>query len=90
VDRLYLAGGFGYALHVETAVRIGLIPASMKDKVIISGNLSGLGARLSLHSEDFNRRIKRIADTAKYFELSNHVGFNEAFVMKMNFEDPVI
>ena len=90
ISRLYLAGGFGYAMHVETAVRIGLIPASLKDKVISSGNLSGLGARLSLHSDDFNRRIKRIAGKAKYFELSNHMGFNEAFVMKMNFQDPLI
>ena len=85
VKRIFLAGGFGYALHVESAARIGLIPRGLKDKVIRAGNLAGLGARLALHSEDFIKRVNNIREKAEYFELSNHLGFNEAFVMEMNF-----
>lgn len=85
VERLYLAGGFGYALHVDSAARIGLFPASMKDKVIRAGNLAGLGARLAIHSGAFRERIKSIQKKAEYFELSNHPGFNEAFVMEMHY-----
>ena len=87
VRRLYLAGGFGYALHVESAAKIGLIPGSLKDKVIRAGNLAGLGARLAMHSADFNSRVNNIRERAKYFELSNHPGFNEAFVMEMGFPE---
>jgi uncharacterized 2Fe-2S/4Fe-4S cluster protein (DUF4445 family) len=85
IERLYLAGGFGYALHVDSAARIGLFPASLKDKVIRAGNLAGLGARLAIHSDAFKERIKSIRDKAEYFELSNHMGFNEAFVMEMHY-----
>ena len=85
VERLYLAGGFGYALHEDSAARIGLIPENLKSKVIRAGNLAGLGARLALHSEEFKRRVDMIREKAEYFELSNHMGFNEAFVMEMGF-----
>ncbi len=85
VERLYLAGGFGYALHEDSAARIGLIPENLKSKVIRAGNLAGLGARLALHSEEFKKRVDNIRDKAEYFELSNHMGFNETFVMEMGF-----
>ncbi len=85
VERLYLAGGFGYALHEDSAARIGLIPENLKSKIIRAGNLAGLGARLALHSEEFKVRVDKIRDKAEYFELSNHMGFNEAFVMEMGF-----
>jgi len=85
VERLYLAGGFGYALHEDSAARIGLIPENLKSKVIRAGNLAGLGARLALHSEEFKKRVDMIREKAEYFELSNHMGFNEAFVMEMGF-----
>ena len=85
VERLYLAGGFGYALHEDSAARIGLIPEKLKSKVIRAGNLAGLGARLALHSEEFKKRVDKIREKAEYFELSNHMGFNEAFVMEMGF-----
>ncbi|MBT3242943.1 MAG: DUF4445 domain-containing protein, partial [Bacteroidetes bacterium] len=81
----YLAGGFGYALHTETAAQIGLFPKSMIPKVIRAGNTAGLGARLSLHSEDFITRIIELKDKSQHFDLSTDMGFNERFVMNMNF-----
>lgn len=44
IDRVYLAGGFGYYLDVEAAFRIGLLPASMRGKVTAAGNTSLAGA----------------------------------------------
>ncbi|MBT5425619.1 MAG: DUF4445 domain-containing protein [Bacteroidetes bacterium] len=85
VKKLYLAGGFGYALHTETAAQIGLFPKSMIPKVIRAGNTAGLGARLSLHSEDFITRIIELKDKSQHFDLSTDMGFNERFVMNMNF-----
>ena len=43
VDKVYLAGGFGYRMDVEKAVGIGLIPEVFADKirVIGSGALEG-------------------------------------------------
>ena len=38
VDKVYLAGGFGYRMDVEKAVGIGLIPEVFTDKIRVIGN----------------------------------------------------
>ncbi|MEG2231949.1 MAG: ASKHA domain-containing protein, partial [Lachnospiraceae bacterium] len=44
IDRVYLAGGFGYYLDVRYAKEIGLVPAELADKVVAVGNTSLYGA----------------------------------------------
>lgn len=44
IDRVYLAGGFGYYLDVEASVAIGLLPAYMRGRVQAVGNTSLAGA----------------------------------------------
>ena len=44
IEKVYLAGGFGYYLDIKSAVEIGLIPAVLKDKCISVGNASLAGA----------------------------------------------
>lgn len=46
IDRVYLAGGFGYFLDVKSAVAIGLIPIELSEKVAAVGNTSLAGAFL--------------------------------------------
>lgn len=87
IAKVYLAGGFGYAIHPESASALGLFPKELEDKIIRAGNTAGLGARLFLHSDEFAARIKNIADRAEHFDLSMDMGFNESFVMNMGFPD---
>lgn len=44
IEKVFLAGGFGYYLDVEAAVAIGLLPASMRGRVQAAGNTSLAGA----------------------------------------------
>lgn len=44
IDRIYLAGGFGYYLDVEAAIAVGLLPAYMRGRVRAVGNTSLAGA----------------------------------------------
>lgn len=44
IDRVYLAGGFGYYLDVHAAVSIGLLPKELENKTIACGNTALLGA----------------------------------------------
>lgn len=44
IDRVYLAGGFGYYLDVHAAVQIGLLPEELEQKTIACGNTALLGA----------------------------------------------
>jgi len=85
IEKVYLAGGFGYAIDPVSAVRIGLLPPELEHKVIRTGNTAGLGSRLYLHSEEFKKRANNVAQEAKHFDLSVDMDFNELFVMNMNF-----
>ncbi|MBE5881611.1 MAG: DUF4445 domain-containing protein [Lachnospiraceae bacterium] len=44
VQRVYLAGGFGYKLSVEAACRIGLIPSVWRERTVAVGNTALAGA----------------------------------------------
>lgn len=44
VDRLYLAGGFGYELDAEASYAIGLLPVRLRGRVQVVGNTSLAGA----------------------------------------------
>ena len=70
VEKVFLAGGFGYAISPQSAVKIGLLPEEFEKKVIRAGNTAGLGARLFLHSEEFRKRANKIAQHAQHFDLS--------------------
>ena len=85
VEQVFLAGGFGYALHDWSAARIGLIPAGLEKKLIRAGNTAGLGARLWLQSGEFRDNTRSLTSRMKYVELSDHPEFNDRFVMNMGF-----
>lgn len=51
IDRVFLAGGMGYYLAPEAAVRIGLLPAELAGKTVAVGNAALEGAFL------YGRRI---------------------------------
>jgi uncharacterized 2Fe-2S/4Fe-4S cluster protein (DUF4445 family) len=86
INVLFLAGGFGNYLNVESAMKIGLIPPGMKDKVISLGNTAGTGAILSLNSESFETRvIPEILQRIRYVELAEDDDFPLEFAMNMNF-----
>ena len=85
IDALYLAGGFGNYLRVESAVALGMIPAALEEKVIPVGNTSGTGALLALKSVPFASDINRLRERMTYIELSEDGDFPMEFAMNMNF-----
>jgi uncharacterized 2Fe-2S/4Fe-4S cluster protein (DUF4445 family) len=84
LDALFLAGGFGNYINTESAITIGLLPQSLKDKIIPIGNTSGTGASLALKSEQFQSTIDRILEKTEYIELSGHDDFVVEYAMGMN------
>ena len=44
IEKVFLAGGFGYYLDVEAAVAVGLLPAHLRGRVRAAGNTSLAGA----------------------------------------------
>jgi uncharacterized 2Fe-2S/4Fe-4S cluster protein (DUF4445 family) len=86
VDELMLAGGFGNYLSIRSALRIGLIPATLPArKIRYVGNAAALGAQLALVSEAERARAVTIAQSIEHVSLAAHPDFQDIFVECMNF-----
>jgi uncharacterized 2Fe-2S/4Fe-4S cluster protein (DUF4445 family) len=85
VTELMLAGGFGNYVSIESAQRIGLIPALPRGRVRYVGNAASLGAQLCLLSERHRAEAERVAARIEHVSLATHPDFEQIFVDAMNF-----
>jgi len=85
IDTLFLAGGFGNYINTESAIRIGLLPSEMKDKIIPLGNTSGTGAILALKSVRFDDVVQKLLSKTIHVELAADEDFAVEFAMNMFF-----
>jgi len=87
IANLYLAGGFGSYIHKESAIRIGLLPRELADKIKVVGNAAGKGALIHLLSAEARERCSKICAATDYVELSASPEFMDSYVEKMSFGD---
>ena len=85
VDRVYLAGGFGYYLDMEKAIRIGLLPEEWKDRITAVGNSSLAGAEQSARSREYVTLLEKLAKKAQEVQLSLTPDFNELYLRYISF-----
>jgi uncharacterized 2Fe-2S/4Fe-4S cluster protein (DUF4445 family) len=85
LDTIYIAGGFGFFINLENAVKTKLLPESFLGKTAVCGNLSLKGAVKSLVSTDFASRCRGIIAQCEILELASERGFTEAFAENMYF-----
>jgi len=88
ITHLYVAGGFGNYMNMDSAFNIGLLPEEMKGKTELIGNAAGTGALLALKSKSFLERIELIRQKTEYIELSYDKDFPLEFALKMYFTPP--
>jgi uncharacterized 2Fe-2S/4Fe-4S cluster protein (DUF4445 family) len=86
IRKVFIAGGFGNFMNMESALDIGLIPPELKGKIVSAGNTAGMGAKLYLISNDYRQKAEHIAELATYIELSNKAEFQDFYVDAMTFE----
>ncbi|MBN1481156.1 DUF4445 domain-containing protein [candidate division KSB1 bacterium] len=86
IERLYLAGGFGSTIRTSSAIRIGLLPQELSNRIFPIGNSAATGARLALESHAFRAEIDKVRATADYIELSMRPDFNAFYISAMGFE----
>lgn len=85
VDTLFLAGGFGNYINIDSAMRIGLIPPQLKERIISLGNTSGTGALAALKSTKFDDAMKKVISKSVLVELAGDDDFAMEFAMNMMF-----
>lgn len=85
IGTLYIAGGFGSHLNVDSAATIGLIPDALAGSVRILGNAALAGAARLLLDTDAIARIRTICARATFVNLGGDPLFNELYVDHMFF-----
>lgn len=92
VDRVQLAGGFGYYLKPEMAEEIGLLPAGMKEKALAGGNTALCGALLAGRElfasgcESLAAKLERAASDTEVINLALEKDFENRYIHAMDFK----
>jgi uncharacterized 2Fe-2S/4Fe-4S cluster protein (DUF4445 family) len=79
LDEVVIAGAFGSALRVESALAIGLLPPLPAGRIRQVGNAAGAGAGLMLLSVDERREAELLSKQIRYMELAGNRRFNRLF-----------
>lgn len=86
VDTIYIAGGFGSHLNIDSARAIGLVPRALAGKVKVLGNAALAGASRLLLDQESQTELRRIAQLSTHVNLGGNPQFNDRYVENMLFE----
>ncbi|EPR12570.1 ASKHA domain-containing protein [Ruminiclostridium papyrosolvens] len=87
IQKVYLAGGFGSYINIDSALKIGLIPGELEGRIVSVGNAAAQGAIDILNNKSLLSAAQEISKSINYTELSNSKDFNDYYVDCMTFED---
>ena len=87
VNTLYIAGGFGCHLDLRSAVRIGLIPRELSDRVQVIGNAALDGASMLLMDVSLRETIAAFRAKTIHVRLDGNPDFADRYVEAMLFEE---
>ncbi len=85
IDRLYIAGGFGSFLDLESAAEIGLFPYCLLKNAVVLGNAALAGASMILQSRHLAEKSSALAASAQTVDLTGSPVFMEQYMDCMMF-----
>lgn len=85
LSRVFVAGGLGYYMNMDSAAAIGLLPEELRTKLVSVGNTSLGGASLLLYDPSLSERITAEAAAYRTVDLNQSAAFNELFITHMMF-----
>jgi len=85
VDRVLIAGSFGFHLRTASLIHLGLLPREFKDRVEFVGNTSKSGARAFLLNRRLRDELKQLAQRVRVLELANDPAFEKTFIQALSF-----
>ncbi|MCR4690414.1 MAG: ASKHA domain-containing protein [Lachnospiraceae bacterium] len=87
IEKVYLAGGFGYFLDVDSACNIGLLPEQLREKTTAVGNTSlsgGLAYGLAYRKDPGADPAEEIKRRTKSINLAREDGFEKRYIDAIN------
>ncbi len=80
LSRIQIAGGIGGGIDFPNAITIGIFPDLPLEKFSYIGNSSLSGAYAILLSRQAEAKVRELAGSMTYVELSNEPGYMDEFV----------
>jgi uncharacterized 2Fe-2S/4Fe-4S cluster protein (DUF4445 family) len=87
VEQVYIAGGLGFHISMDSAVRTGLLPSCFRDRASVCGNTSLEGASRCLTDPRFFSLCTGIAAMGSTVELAADPAFMDEFTENMLFPE---
>ena len=69
IENFYVAGAFGTRISKESGVTIGLYPDIRRDKIVLPGNTSLLGAGKMLLNKEYQKDILEVLEKMVYIQF---------------------
>jgi uncharacterized 2Fe-2S/4Fe-4S cluster protein (DUF4445 family) len=85
VDRVLIAGSFGYHLRAESLLNIGLLPPEFAGKISFVGNTSKTGGMALLCSRQLRQELAQLVREIEVVELSQYEDFDKVFVSSLTY-----
>ena len=85
IDRIFIAGSFGYHLSASSLTQVGIIPKALKDRISFLGNTSKTGGSAFLLNAEYRCKMQQYVKKVKILELSEYPGFENLFMQHMGF-----
>ncbi|HWR40226.1 MAG TPA: ASKHA domain-containing protein [Patescibacteria group bacterium] len=85
VDRVFIAGSFGYHLNPASLVHTGLLPEAFRDKIQFLGNTAKTGGEALLLNRTARHELSQLVQDVEVLELANVDNFDRTFVNCLSF-----
>jgi len=85
VDKIQIAGSFGYHLRAKSLINIGLLPKEFEGKIDFVGNTSKSGGHALLLNKKYRSEMENIVKEIEVVELSNGENFDKIFIKSLSF-----
>jgi len=85
VDRVLIAGSFGFHLRTESLINLGLLPGAFAGRVEFVGNTSRTGAQALLLNHPARVHLHRVTREVQVLELAQYPAFEKTFLRSLQF-----
>jgi uncharacterized 2Fe-2S/4Fe-4S cluster protein (DUF4445 family) len=85
VDRVFIAGSFGFHLNADSLINIGMLPNQFRGKISFLGNTAKTGGQALLLNQGARQAIAALIKKVEVLELATYNDFDKTFVSCLNF-----
>ncbi|WP_425057821.1 hypothetical protein SCACP_23800 [Sporomusa carbonis] len=85
VERVFIAGSFGFHLNANSLINIGMLPKPFHNKISFLGNTAKTGGQAILLNQTARKTIAGLVKDAEVLELATFTDFDKTFVKCLNF-----